>query len=91
MNAKPGELAGRTPKEKNKISKRKICSAQNAAGVLPSRGKKLPAEFEILFQNFKETQEILNDLTSFFRIAVLQSTLGGDVCGLYNPDFLQAC
>ena len=48
MSAKPRELAGRTGKEKNKISRRNLCSAENA--VLLSKGKK-PAEFETLFHD----------------------------------------
>ena len=78
MSAKPGELAGRNPKEKNKISRRKICSVENAGGVL-LRKEKLPAEFQTQFHNFKEVQQMLN-LSS----GLLLSTLGGDVCGLHR-------
>ena len=37
MSVKPRELAGRNPKERNKISRMKICRVQNAGGILLSR------------------------------------------------------
>ena len=79
MSAKPGELAGRTPKEKNKISRRNICSAENAGGVLLYKEKMPQPNLKLFFTIVKEVQQMLN-LSS----GLLLSTLGGDVCGLHR-------
>ena len=51
ISAKPGELEGRNNKKKNKISRMKICSAQNEGEDLVSR-EKLPAECEAICDYF---------------------------------------
>ena len=81
MSAKPGELAGRTPKEKNKISRRNICSAENAGGVLLYKEKMPQPNLKLFFTIVKEVQQMLN-LSS----GLLLSTLGGDVCGLQHRE-----